>query len=211
MHKRLSTTRIFGLAFALLAMVTVSGCETTSNWLKGRRTAEPEEVILNAPDASQYLNELQALSTGDTAAQVEIYADAQAAATLTPDPSTRLRYALVLGTSGHPNTNYAESQHLLDQLLAQTDMMTSVEVALANIYRASASYQLGFQSETARIRSSTNRAASSEEAESARRIAILENDNRQLREALAESEAKLEALSAIERSIREQSGNGDPL
>jgi hypothetical protein len=191
-------------------MLVTSGCETTSNWLKGRRTAEAEDVSLTAPDASKYLNELQTLATGDTAMQVEIFADSQAAATLTPDPSTRLRYALVLGTGGHPNTNYAEARHILDQLLAQPDMLTSVEVALANIYNAAAGNRLALETETARIRSTTSQAASTGEAAASRRIAALETENRQLRKALTDSEEKLEALSAIERSIREQSENGDP-
>ena len=204
------TVRNFSLMIALFALLVTSGCEATSNWLKGRRTAEPEDIALNAPPANEYLNELQALATGETAQQVEIFADSQAAATLTPDPSTRLRYALVLGTSGHPNTNYAESQHILNQLLAQTEMMTSAEVALANIYLANANNRLALESETARIRSTTSRAASSEEAAASRRIATLESENRRLKEALADTENKLEALSAIERSIREQAENGVP-
>jgi hypothetical protein len=210
MLKQIMTVRLASITLALVAMVATSGCDTMSNWLKGRRTAEPEDIALNAPPVNEYLNELQALAVGDTAAQVEIFADAQAAATLTPDPSTRLRYALVLGTSGHPNTNYAESQHILNQLLAQTEMMTSAEIALANIYLGAANNRLTLESETARIRSTTSRAASSEEAASAKRISTLESENRQLRSALAETEDKLAALSAIERSIREQSENVDP-
>jgi predicted RNase H-like nuclease (RuvC/YqgF family) len=66
------------------------------------------------------------------------------------------------------------------------------------------------ESELQRLRSSTSRAASSEQAAVERRITTVESENRQLRESLAEAEAKIEALSSIERSIREQSGNGDP-
>ena len=73
MHKRLTTIRILSCTFALLAMVVTSGCETTSNWIKGRKTAEAEDVILDAPDASQYLNELRNLATGDPATKAEIF------------------------------------------------------------------------------------------------------------------------------------------
>jgi hypothetical protein len=89
-------------------------------------------------------------------------------------------------------------------------MMTSAEIALANIYLANANNRLAYESETARMRSTSSRAASSEEAAAAKQIAALESENRQLREALADTENKLEALSAIERSIREQAENGDP-
>lgn len=210
MHKRLTTIRILSCTFALLAMVVTSGCETTSNWIKGRKTAEAEDVILDAPDASQYLNELRNLATGDPAIKAEIFADSQAAATLTPDPSTRLRYALVLATAGHANSNFGEAQHILNQLLAQTDLMTTVEVSLATIYLATAQNNAGLESEVSRIRTSSSRAATTEGELTSRRIATLESDNQRLRESLADTEAKLEALSSIERSIREQTDNGDP-
>lgn len=198
------------MAVGLLALLVTTGCESTTNWLKGRRTAEPEELVLDAPNANQYLYELQELATGDPLAQAEIVADAEAAATLTPSPSTRLRYALVLATPGHAGKNYGEARHILQQLLAQTEMMTAAEVALANIYLAAADSQNTMQSEYSRLATTTSQAATSEEAASSRRISALETDNRLLRESLADAEAKIEALSGIERSIREQSENGDP-
>lgn len=210
MHKRLIKFRTTSMAVGLLALLVTSGCETTANWLKGRRTAEPEEVILNAPDANQYLYELQNLATGDPLVQAEIVADSEAAATLTPSPSTRLRYALVRATPGHAGTNYGEARHVLQQLLAQTEMMTSAEVALANIYLAAADSQNTMQSEYSRLATTTSQAATTEEAASSRRISGLESENRRLRESLADAEAKIEALSAIERSIREQTESGDP-
>lgn len=210
MHRRQSGIRIFTVTLTLLALVLTSGCEATSNWLKGRRTAEPEDVLIDAPQANQYLNELQELSTGDPATQAEIFADAQSAATLTPDPQTKLRYALVLGTAGHPGTNMVEAQGVLRDLLSQTEMMTSAEVALATIYLNNVEDRIVLDAELRRLRSSTSRAASSEQAAIERRIAMVESENRQLRESLADAESKIEALSSIERSIREQSGNGDP-
>jgi hypothetical protein len=178
--------------------------------LKGRRTAEPEDVLIDAPQANQYLNELRDLAGGDPATQAEIYADSQSAATLTPDAQTKLRYALVLATAGHPGTSIVESQRILRELLSQTEMMTSAEVSLASIYLNNVEDRIVLESELQRSRSSTSRAASSEQAALERRIASVESENRQLRESLAEAESKIEALSSIERSIREQSGNGDP-
>jgi hypothetical protein len=42
------------------------------------------------------------------------------------------------------------------------------------------------------------------------RIAKVEAENRRLRQSLTDAESKLEALSDIERSLREQSANADP-
>lgn len=210
MHSRLTKTRNYSIALALLALVLTSACETTSNWLKGRRTAKAEDVSFDVPAANQYLHELQVLAGGDPATQAEIYADAQSAATLTPGTSTRLRHALVLATTGHSETNSVEAQRILRDLLAQTEMMTSTEVALAAIYLNEVEARIVLESETRRLRASTSRAASTEQAAIARRISVVENENRRLRESLADAEAKLEALSSIERSIREQSENGGP-
>jgi hypothetical protein len=209
MHKRLATIRIFSFTLALLALLVASGCETTSNWLKGRKTADAEDVTLDAPQTNQYLIELQDLASGDPATQAEIYADAEAAATLTPDPQTRLRYALVLATTGHSEWNAGEAQGILRDLLSQTEMMNSVEVALATIYLNEVEDRIVLESELGRLRSSASRATTTEDAAIARRISTIENENRQLRESLADAESKIEALSSIERSIREQNENGD--
>ena len=61
--------------------------------------------------------------------------------------------------------------------------------------------------ETRRLRSENSRSASTEEAAIEQRIATVEADNRRLRRSLAEAEGKLEAITSIERSVREQADN----
>ena len=93
------------LALALvLSAALLSACSQTGNWLNSSKGASSsgEEIILGAPGAEEYLSELAVLSSGDPALQAEILADSRAAAELTPNPSTTLRYALVLATPGHP-------------------------------------------------------------------------------------------------------------
>ena len=210
MHKGSSTARLF-TASVVLTSLLLSGCETTTNWLKGRRTAEATDpVILGAPEAGIYLNELSRLVSGDPATQAEIYADSESAAKLTPGTSSQLRYALVLGTPGHSESDAAKAQGLLRELLSQPDLMTSAEVALATIYLQDIETRIVLDTEARRLRAENTRAATTEEAAIAQRMARIETDNRRLRAALAEAEAKLEAIMSIERSIREQSGNNDP-
>ena len=206
-----STTRGLKTAVMLIAVLVVSaGCESTSNWLRGRKTAEAEPVILGAPEANAYLNEMYELASGDPATQAEIFADANSAATITPGTSTRLRYALVLATPGHSETNAAEAQSILRDLLSQTELMNSAEIALATIHLHEVEQRLVLDAEARRLRSENTRAATTEEAAVARRLTNVEAENRRLRQSLADAEAKLEALSAIERSIREQSANTEP-
>jgi hypothetical protein len=200
-----ATTRPGSTLVALLIIVLLAGCTQTRDWLQGRRTATPDEpIILGAPEADAYLQELYRLSTGDAFTQVEIHADAESAATLTPDPSTRLRYALVLATPGHSASDPQAAQSLLRELLSQTEMMTPSEVALATLYLKDVEERLVLSSETRRLRAENAEAQTTEQQAISQRIARVEAENRRLRAELADAEQKLEAVTSIERSIRAQ-------
>jgi hypothetical protein len=200
------TTRISLLAFATL--VLLSGCGTTariSDWLSGDdEGASDEAVIIGAPDAESYLAELYELTSGDARRQAAIYEDASAAARLTPGPSSKLRLALVLATPGHTGSDPGRAVTLLREVLDQEPLLTSAELSLATIYLAGAERLSTATGEVARLRDASARAARSEEQQTARRIATVEAENARLRQELAEAEEKLEAITSIERSIREQ-------
>lgn len=210
MHNCSPTIRISATAISLVALLLTAGCETTSDWLHGRKTADADEIVVGAPDVSQYINELYELASGDPATQAEIYADAEAAATLTPGTSTALRYALVVATPGHSESDSGKGQSLLRDVLAQKDMMNSAEVALATIYLRDVEARFVLETQARRLRGESSRAANTEEAAIAQRISRIEAENRQLRDSLADAESKLEAMTSIERSIREQSENENP-
>ena len=210
MPERSSTSRVF-VAATLLVVVLISGCETTTDWLKGRRTASADDpIILGAPEANAYLAELYALASGDPATQAEIYADAESAATLTPGTSTKLRYALVLAAPGHSESDGSQAQGILREILSQQELMTPAEIALATIYLKDVETRIVLETEARRLRSENTRAATTEAAAINQHIARIESENRQLREALADAESKLEAITSIERSIREQSEENNP-
>jgi len=210
MPRASSTNRILAVA-AIVAALMVSGCETTTNWLKGRRTAEATDpVILGAPEANSYLAELYDLASGDPATQAEILADAESAAKLTPGTSTELRYALVLASPGHSGSDPQAAQSRLRQLLSRPELMTTAEQALATIFLKDVEARIVMDAEARRLRAETARAATTEEAAVAQRITRVETENRQLRQALADAQAKLEAITSIERSIREQTEESEP-
>lgn len=210
MHKWSPTIKISATVIIMAALALTAGCEATSNWLKGRKTVNADDIVLDAPDVSKYINELYELTSGDPATQAEIFADAEAAATLTPGTSTALRYALVVATPGHSESDSARGQSLLREVLAQKDMLNSAEIELATIYLRDVEARYVLETEARRLRGESSRAASSEEAAIAQRIARVEAENRQLRESLADVEAKLLAITSIERSIREQSEHENP-
>ena len=207
---RLLHPRIRGVGAArtvlLIAITLLAGCAQTKGWLDKVTSggSSEEKVTLGAPTADDYLSELQQLATGDPATQIEIYANAESGATLTPNLSTNLRYALVLGTPGHSEYDPEKAQSLLRELLTQTELMSSAEIALGEIYLEFVEQSIVQGSETRRLRQSTSRHAQTEEQATSLRIATVEAENRRLRQALEDAEDKLDAISAIERDIRQQ-------
>lgn len=198
------------LAAALAASAGLASCGSNSSWLDGAWPGDDdrydEPLSPGAPNADDYLRELDRLSTGDPATQVEIFADAESAAQLTPGPSTNLRLALVLATPGHSETDLERAQGLLRELLAQAPLMTPSEIALAHIYLNSTEERLVAEAETRRLRASSEpRVDRTGEQALAERLSAVEAENRRLRTELADAEEKLEAITSIERSIREQS------
>jgi len=201
------TTRARQVAATTLAVVLLGGCAPTKSFLSGMSRSEtpPGDIgILGAPETDQYLNELYRLASGDPATQAEIFADAQAGAQLTPGPQTNLRFALVLATPGHSESDPNRAQSLLREILARTELMTQGEIALATLHLNAAEKLAVSQAETERLRTSTSRAAQSQEAATNQRLAAVEAENRQLRRELDEAQKKLDAITSIERSIREQ-------
>jgi len=188
---------------AVLGLVMLTACETTDGWLGGRKTHNAETDILGAPDTGQYVSDLYDLVNGDPATQAEIYADARSRAQLTPDPSTELRYAMVLAAPGHAGTNEMEAQKRFRELLAQTELLTPAEISLATIHLNEVETRLVQRNEVRRLRAENTRAESTEDAAIARRMAEIEADNRRLRRSLDDAEQKLDAIISIERSVRE--------
>ena len=202
-----TTIRIRAAAIIVLLACTLSACESTNNWLKGRKTAEAEPIILGAPEANSYLTDMYDLVNGDPATQAEIYADARSRAQLTPDPATKLRYALVLAAPGHSETNELEAQSLFRDLLSQKELLNSAEIALATIHLKEVEQRIVLGAESSRLRSENTRASNTEDEAIAQRIATVEAENRRLKSSLAEAESKLEAITSIERSVRDQPDN----
>ena len=99
---------------------------------------------------------------------------------------------------------------MLRDLLSQPEMLTESESALATIFLNTAESNVVLGTEARRLRAENTRASTTEEAAIAQRIAQVEAENRRLRQSLADAESKLEAITSIERSIREQSGDNDP-
>jgi len=206
MRKEIDST--LKTAVMLTAIALLSGCAQTKDWLDkvtpGGGQSSSGTVILGAPSADDYLETLNLLTTGDPATQAEIFADAESQSTLTPDPSTNLLFALVLATPGHSGSDPERAQSMLRELLTQTALMTGYEIALAEIHLKAVEERIVLSSEARRLRQASSRQAQTEEQALKQRIAAVEAENRSLRQGLDEAQEKLDAITSIERSIRDQ-------
>ena len=189
------------IALAALFMTMLAGCADTKAWFSEQfgRSSRDQSRLYVAPETDDYLDELYRLADGDPATQAEIFADASAAAELMPGPSTNLRFALILATPGHAGADPEHAQSLLRELLAQTPLLTPAEVSLATIHLKAVEERIVLSAEARQLR-----ASETEEAAVSRRLDTVEAENRRLRDELEDAEEKLEAITSIERSIREQ-------
>ncbi len=195
---------------AMLLLAALGGCAQVDEWLRGKEPQEaPSNIDVGTLTTDKYLHDLYRLASGDPATQAEIFADSEAAATLTPDASTRLRLALVLATPGHAEANPERAQDIFRDLLSQAELLSTTEVSLAMIHLQNVEQQLMLRREANRLREESARSANTEQRAIEQRIAKVEADNRALRQALTEAEQKLDAITTIERSIREQTENGN--
>ncbi len=207
MHNRLKTNTFKQIAIAVVVVTLLGACAKTKSLVSsmGRpSTPTDDAIILGAPDAEHYLSELYELSAGDSKTQAEIYADAQSGSKLTPGPQTELRYALVLATPGHPGFDPAMAQSMLRDVLIQQSILTPAEISLATIHLHSVEQLNALSSDTRRAMASSSLAATTEEAAILQRLATAESENQRLRGELSDAEEKLDAITSIERSIREQ-------
>lgn len=207
MHKQSFKKKFGQIAVTLLIVSLLGACAQTKHVMASMgRSSTPSDdaVVLGAPDAEHYLSEIYRLSTGNPKTQEDIFADARSGSQLTPGPQTNLRYGLVLATPGHANFDPQMAQTTLRDVLIQESILTPAEISLATIHLKSVERQLALSSEARRAMASSSQAATNEEAANRQRLAQLEAENRRLQEELTDTEEKLDAITSIERSIREQ-------
>src|SRR5690606_26826822 len=119
---------------ALALLASAAGCESMREWI-ARRDVEPVPATVAADEEpGPYVREMYEIANGDPARQAEIFADAAAAAELTPDTMSRLRFALVLAMPGHPGSDPQRAQAMLRELLARPELLTPLEKSLATIH-----------------------------------------------------------------------------
>lgn len=194
------------LAGALLA--SLAGCPASLLSRADTRPAPPQPVIDRAAASgsliSGYVEGLQKLVLSAPADQAEIVAAAQREYDLAPTPSHQLRYALILATPGHAATDQARAQRLLRELMAAPAALLPAERALAFLEQQKVDAQLALSAENKRLQSNVIRNDKDKTVAANRRLQQEIDENARLRRELEAAQAKLDAISDIERSLSER-------
>jgi hypothetical protein len=196
-------------ALAGAAIMTLSaGC--ASNLLARSDSRPPEQApVVDRAAASAtliagYLEGLQRLVLSAPAEQAEIAAATQREYDLAPTPSHQLRLALLLATPGHGATDLPRAQRLLRELMAAPAALLPAERALAFLEQQKVDARLALESENKRLQTSVVRTDKDRNAAANKRLQAEIEENSRLRKELEEAQAKLDAISDIEKSLSER-------
>lgn len=195
------------VAAAFLAAALLSACASDFGAREREPRPPPPVIDKNAAAAAaitEDLQMLQRLSQAAAAEQAEIVAAVQRDYETAPTPSHQLRYALVLANPRHPGTDLQRAQRLLRELMANPEMLLSVERALAFLELQQIDDHLTLEAENRRLQGDAARADRERLSLVNRRLQTETDENVRLRKELDEARAKLDAIANIERSLNER-------
>lgn len=164
---------------------------------------------LNAQGLGVYLETMEALVEGDAVLQAEVFREVESATAIAPTTTNRLKLALALASPGHPSSDPLQAQRFLSDLLAAQDALLPEERILATIHLKEVEQRLILDAEAQRLQESGSAELARQSEDSARRLQAIQLENQRLRAELADALEKLEAISSIERSIRERENGTD--
>jgi hypothetical protein len=195
-------------AMLATAVATMSACTPQ---LLSRGAVRPVEQapVVDRTSASGaviagYLEGLQKLVLSAPAEQAEVVAAAQREFEIAPTPSHQLRYALVLATPGHTATDMPRAQRLLRELMASPAALLPAERALAFLEQQKVDAQIALTAENKRLQGSVVRNDKDRTTAANKRLQQEIDENTRLRKELEAAQAKLDAISDIERSLSER-------
>jgi hypothetical protein len=199
-------------AAAIVLWAALAGC-TSVGAADGERptqnVAAPAPVPGLGEGVTVYLETLRSLIEGDAVVQADVFRNVSAAADAAPTTTNRLMLGLALATTTHPASDPAQAQRLLSELLAAGDALLPEEHVLALIHLKEVEQRLILDAEATRLQRANAAATAQRNDRSAQELQAALEENRQLKAALDEARARLDAITNIERSIRERE-NADP-
>lgn len=204
---RITLEAVVALA-GVFVMALTGGCATGLLTRNDSRPVEQAPVVDRAAASAAlitgYLETLQRLVQAAPAEQAEMAASAQREYDLAPTPSHQLRLALVVATPGHAATDLPRAQRLFRELNAAPAALLPAERALAFLEQQKVDAQLTLQAENKRLQTNVVRSDKDRNAAANKRLQAEIDENSRLRKELEVAQAKLDAISDIEKSLSER-------
>lgn len=203
------------LLLPLALGAALAGCATLGDSSAARQPAAPVAPDVGpaasvADGLAVYFQMLRTLIEGDAVEQADVFRSVDAGAEVSPTTTNRLMLALALATPTHPSSDPQRAQVLLSELLAAGDALLPEERVLVLIHLKDVEQRLILDAEAERLQQAVTAATSQRNDRNSQQLQAALEENRQLRLALDEVRAKLDAITNIERSIRERENGSDP-
>jgi len=191
------------LIVAAFVAAGVAGCSGTMPLKRPREAQALPTAERNSTESgliAAYLDICLKVAQGSPAEQAVILANASSDFSAAPTPSRVLRYAMVLSTPGHAGADPVVAQRLLREVLASPETLLPAERALAFLQLQQVERQQSLQADVRRLQSGAERNANEKIAQLTRRLTTESEENNRLKKALADAQAKLDAIANIEGS-----------
>jgi hypothetical protein len=197
---------------ALLGYGLLSACAgftATHDAPAPERPPTIDRAVTQATLLASYLETLQRLVQGAPAEQAEILSGARRDFETAPTASHELRYAMVLATPGHPGTDCAKAQKLLQELIATQETLLPAERAMAFLTLQTVDQTLSLTAANQHLQVSADHTSDRD------RVAALNHrlqseldENARLHKELDDAHAKLDAIANIERALTKPKAPG---
>jgi hypothetical protein len=194
-----------------LLLLALALCACASTVTRPPPQPQHSESVAEDRDAAVALllastfQSMQRLTQAPAAEQAELLAAARAGYERAPQGGAQLRYALLLGTPGHPGRDAPRAQTLLRQLVAQPETLAPIERAVALVELAQLDRELGLKADNERLQADAQRGDHERAVAAAqRRLQAELDENAKLRKQLEDAQAKLDAVANIERNLTDR-------
>lgn len=119
----------------LLCCAGLGGCTAISGYFSKNQEITANLLRQDLAMMAGHLELMQAVTMGDYQNQVRLFTDTASEYQLHKNKRTKLRYALVLATSGHPNTDAGRGYLELESILEHPGELSPLELNLARVVK----------------------------------------------------------------------------
>lgn len=171
--------------------------------------APPTSEAIQAAQLNSLLGALARVVGGSPAEQAEAMAEARHDFDQARQGSAALRYGLLLAAPVHPGRDPVEAQQVLRESLARPELLSAMERTLGHVELERINAELRLGDENQRLLAESQQARERQRSEPSaaaltRQLQAAQEQNAQLRKALEDARAKLDAIAEFERRQTER-------